>query len=71
VQTGHRLNILAAIFFPLTAIASLFGMNLRSGLEASPTWVFWVVFLAGIVVGMVVREWALGNLGKRARSIKR
>ena len=71
VQTGHRLNILAAIFFPLTAIASLFGMNLRSGLEDSPTWVFWAVFLAGIAVGLVVREWALGNLGKRARSVKR
>jgi hypothetical protein len=67
VQTGHRLNILAAIFFPLTAIASLFGMNMRSGLEDSPTWVFWVVFLAGIAVGLVVREWALGNLGRRRK----
>jgi hypothetical protein len=38
VQTGHRLNILAAIFFPLTAIASLFGMNIRSGLEDFPIW---------------------------------
>jgi hypothetical protein len=71
VQTGHRLNVLAAIFFPLTAIASLFGMNLCSGLEDSPTWVFWVVFLAGIAVGLVVREWVLGNLGGRTKAIKR
>jgi len=70
VQTGHRLNILAAIFFPLTAIASLFGMNMRSGLENSPVWVFWVVFLAGILVGIVVCEWALGKLARRIRDIK-
>jgi len=37
IQTAHRLNILAAIFFPLTAIGSVFGMNLRSGLEQAPT----------------------------------
>ena len=69
VQTGHRLNILAAIFFPLTAIASLFGMNIRSGLEDSPIWVFWAVFLAGIFVGVVVREWVLGNLARRLERI--
>ena len=69
VQTGHRLNILAAIFFPLTAIASLFGMNIRSGLEDSPIWVFWAVFLVGIFVGVVVREWVLGNLGRQLEKI--
>jgi hypothetical protein len=71
VQTGHRLNILAAIFFPLTAIASLFGMNMCSGLEDSPTWVFWAVFLAGILVGLVVRDWVLGKLSRRLKNIKR
>lgn len=70
VQTGHRLNILAAIFFPLTAIASLFGMNMRSGLEDSPVWVFWAVFLAGIFVGIVVREWVLGNLARRLEDVR-
>jgi hypothetical protein len=70
VQTGHRLNILAAIFFPLTAIASLFGMNMRSGLEDSPVWVFWAVFLAGILVGAVVCEWALGHLSQRIKDIR-
>jgi hypothetical protein len=71
VQTGHRLNILAAIFFPLTAIASLFGMNMRSGLEDSPTWVFWAVFLAGILVGAVVRDWVLGRLSRRLKNISK
>ncbi len=30
---GHRLNILAAFFFPLVTMAAFFGMELRSGLE--------------------------------------
>ncbi len=29
-EAGQRLNLLAALFLPLTAIASVFGMNLRS-----------------------------------------
>jgi Mg2+ and Co2+ transporter CorA len=30
---AHRLNILAAFFFPLATLAALFGINVRSGLE--------------------------------------
>jgi hypothetical protein len=30
---GHRLNILAAFFFPLATMAAFFGMELRNGLE--------------------------------------
>ncbi|MBN1581005.1 MAG: hypothetical protein JXA89_09910 [Anaerolineae bacterium] len=58
-QTGHRLNVLAAIFFPLTAIASLFGMSLRSGLENAPIWVFWAIFVVGILVGLSIKNWVL------------
>ena len=59
VQTAHRLNILAAIFFPLTAISSVFGMNLRSGLESTSALMFWFVFAVGIGLGFVTREWVL------------
>lgn len=59
VQTAHRLNILAAIFFPLTAISSVFGMSLRSGLESAPTLLFWLVFLGGVVLGFITRQWVL------------
>jgi len=59
LQTAHRLNVLAAIFFPITAIASIFGMNLPSGLEGSPSWLFWFIFLAGIGLGFWIREWVL------------
>jgi hypothetical protein len=45
-------------------------MNMRSGLEDSPTWVFWAVFLAGILVGAVVREWVLGRLLRQLENIK-
>ncbi len=51
---GHRLNMLIAIFLPLTALGSLFGMNMKNGLEDSPLWGFWVLFGAGIVVGLAI-----------------
>lgn len=57
LHTQNRLNILAAIFFPLTAIASIFGMTLRSGLENAPVPVFWAIFLIGIVLGFLTRGW--------------
>lgn len=65
VKTESRLNILAAIFFPLTAIASVFGMNLRSGLEGRSIWLFWIVFLVGIILGFITREWAVNWRRKR------
>jgi hypothetical protein len=59
LKTAHRLNILAAIFFPLTAISCVFGMNLPNGLEFSSVWLFWLVFLVGIALGFWVRRWAV------------
>lgn len=59
-MTGQRLNLLAAMFLPLTAIASVFGMNLPSGLGGvSSPLLFWGVLVVGIGVGLVVR----GRLG--------
>lgn len=66
VRTAHRLNLLAAIFFPLTAISCVFGMNLPSGLESQPPALFWIVFFFGIFLGFIVRNWVLtGNLSKQ------
>lgn len=51
--TAHRLNILAAIFLPLTALASVFGMEIHSGLPDKPG--LWVALCAvGIAVGLVL-----------------
>lgn len=47
---------MAAVFLPLTAVASVFGMNLRSGLEESPAWIFWLVLVGGIAAGLFVSE---------------
>ncbi|HID74450.1 MAG TPA: hypothetical protein EYP56_00455 [Planctomycetaceae bacterium] len=55
-MASHRLNVLAAIFFPVVTIASIFGMNLKHGLEdvLSPV-LFWAVLLVGIVSGFALK----------------
>lgn len=60
IKIATRLNVLAALFFPLTAIASLFGMNLVSGFESAPGF-FWLVLLAGIGAGIVMQRWVLDS----------
>lgn len=59
VNAAHRLNILAAIFFPLTAISCVFGMNVPSGFEGSSVGLFWLIFLTGIILGVFVRRWVV------------
>ncbi|HBO44511.1 MAG TPA: hypothetical protein DD670_11370 [Planctomycetaceae bacterium] len=53
----HKLNVLAAITFPLMAIATLLGMNLAHGFENSPPIVFYLVFVLGLIVGLAVKSW--------------
>ncbi len=55
-RAAHRLNRIVALFLPMTALASLFGMNLVSGLESTPPWLFWLVFFGGITLGWVMRQ---------------
>jgi Mg2+ and Co2+ transporter CorA len=52
---SHRLNLIAAIFFPILAFASIFGMNLDNGFEHQDTWVFWLFVALGIAIGMVMK----------------
>ncbi|HEX8312950.1 MAG TPA: CorA family divalent cation transporter [Chthoniobacteraceae bacterium] len=56
VVSSYRLNLLVAIFLPLTALGSAFGMNFVHGLEGvrSPL-LFWSVLVLGILVGFVVK----------------
>jgi hypothetical protein len=61
VQASHRLNILAALFFPLTAIASLFGMNLAHGLDPHSPVMFWLIFVAGTGLGFAMKGWVLAK----------
>lgn len=53
-QAAHRLNILAALFLPMATLSSLFGMNLRHGLEGLPPLLFWLIITLGIVLGAVI-----------------
>lgn len=52
IRSGHQLNLLAAVFLPITALGSLLGMNLVHGFE---TWhapyTFWVVSALSFTVG--------------------
>jgi len=61
-RASHRLNLLAALCLPLTALASVFGMELRSGLEnvASP-WPFIAVLATGLLIGFLLK----GSLARR------
>ncbi len=60
-MSAHRLNLLAALFFPVTAISSIFGMNFPSGLESLPgQWLFWGIlgggFLSGVLLTRVIAQ---------------
>jgi Mg2+ and Co2+ transporter CorA len=55
---GERLNRLAAIFLPLTLLASLFGMNLPSGLERTGPHLFWAIIGGGLLLGFVMGRFA-------------
>ena len=61
LQASHRLNILAALFFPLTAIASLFGMNLAHGLSEHSPANFWLVLALGVGLGFAMKSWVLAK----------
>ncbi|NJM64814.1 MAG: hypothetical protein HC851_03655 [Acaryochloris sp. RU_4_1] len=58
VRTAQRLNLLAAVFLPLTALSSLFGMNLSNNLENSPIG-FWLILGLGILLGTLTQRWIL------------
>jgi len=58
--SAHRLNILASVFFPIGTIAAVFGMNMHHGFEHYPAWLFWVVLLVGMAVGIAISGFVLG-----------
>ncbi len=53
-KSGQRLNIIAAITLPITALSGVFGMNLPNGLENAPPTLFWIVFGVGAAFGAVL-----------------
>lgn len=57
LAASHRLNILAALFLPLTAITSLFGMNFARGIDEYIPTMFWLIFAGGVALGFVIKSW--------------
>ncbi len=56
LESGHRLNLIAATFLPITALGALFSMQLEHGLEKwNAPWVFWGVAAAAFALGLIVR----------------
>ncbi len=64
LRAGHRLNVLAAIFFPLAAISGIFGMNvtvpLQSGKDGSLV-PFAAILVVGVVLGIAIKSWMLAE----------
>jgi len=56
-KESHRLNTLAAVALPITAIGSILGMNLTNGLEGLPEPIsFWLIVLGLFLFGWFLRS---------------
>ena len=59
LNASHRLNVLGALFFPLTAVTSLFGMNLSHGMDEHSAVLFWLVCLGAVGLGWGLKSWVV------------
>ena len=58
-QTAHRLNVLAAVFLPVTALAGIFSMNVHSGVEDTRVNFVLIVtasLCAGLTLGYLINR---------------
>ena len=56
-KSSHRLNMITALFLPVTALGGVFGANLAHGLETtSAPWLFWGFVVVSFAVGFYVRS---------------
>ena len=77
-HASHRLNLLAAFFFPMATLCALFGVNLKHGLETihglseitsarAPSFPFIAMVLVGIVLGGLLTRF-ISNKASAAKS---
>ncbi len=52
--SAHRLNLLAALFFPIATASSIFGMNLRHGLDQDNFEIFIMVLIFSLGIGGIL-----------------
>jgi hypothetical protein len=55
-RASHRLNLLAAFFFPIVTLCSIFGVSLEHGIDKliPPPFGFLGVIAIGLVLGFVL-----------------
>ena len=64
--SAHRLNVLAAFFFPIATLCAVFGVNMETGLETlSPPIPFLVTLLAGLLIGVILKLMVTRKPGRR------
>jgi len=56
-RAAHKLNLLAAVFLPVTAVASILGVSIPTGLES---WLtpgrFWLLIALSIIAGLILKR---------------
>lgn len=57
LTVSHRLNVTMALCLPVTAVASLLGMNLQHGLDGNSPLVFTGVVVICAVLGVAMKSW--------------
>ncbi len=56
VRSSHKLNLVVALFLPITALGSMLGMNLVHGFEnTAQPFLFWGAVVMSFVVGFALR----------------
>lgn len=56
-RAAHRLNLIAATCFPITAVASVLGTNLKTGFEFVQTPIlFWLIMGLSLYVGLQIKN---------------
>jgi HPt (histidine-containing phosphotransfer) domain-containing protein len=69
--SAHRLNVLAAIFFPITALSSIFAMNPTLAPESLlHTPIFWTVVGAGSLCGLLLSRSIVQRPREKKESLK-
>lgn len=60
--SAHRLNMLAAFFFPIASLTAIFGTNLSHPLEQylPPPYAFFTIIGAGVLLGLVLAGYLVG-----------
>ncbi len=66
---SHRLNLLAAVCLPFTALGAMLGMNVQTGLEHVPgPGLFFGIVGAGLAIGLALHLWVRRPAAAPARA---